>query len=299
MSESTPIPIDYLHEHAEDKINHIREQLVNYMNTNPLECLVIGISGGIDSTLVSALCEPILKSMGKRLHGYSLPIHSNKEDEISRALLVGDIFCDSFAEVNLMDSYEALFKQMIVTNASKIDHLQSTLQDSKMRKIMEGNVKARLRMIYLYNQARMYHGAVLSTDNMTEYLLGFWTLHGDVGDISPIQLYYKTEVYAMAEFLATEYHAKYTSDGDERDMKRAEAMRKCIHAVPTDGLGITTSDLDQIGAPDYETVDRILHGDKILSEKYPGVLDMMEKTSYKRNNPVLFNRLEVPSTITS
>jgi len=62
-------------------------------------------------------------------------------------------------------------------------------------------MKARIRMILLYDLAGGNDGMVLSTDNYTEYLLGFWTLHGDVGDFGMIQSLWKTEVYDMVEWI--------------------------------------------------------------------------------------------------
>lgn len=50
-------------------------------------------------------------------------------------------------------------------------------------KIANGNIMARLRMMYLYNQAGIKKGIVIDTDNLTEHYLGFWTIHGDEGDL--------------------------------------------------------------------------------------------------------------------
>lgn len=61
--------------------------------------------------------------------------------------------------------------------------------------IANGNLQARCRMIHLYDLAGIHGGLVMSTDNQTEYQLGFWTIHGDVGDFDPIQDLWKTEVY--------------------------------------------------------------------------------------------------------
>ena len=80
----------------------------------------------------------------------------------------------------------------------------------------------------------------MSTDNQTEYQLGFWTIHGDVGDFDPIQDLWKTEVYQLAEWLKLFYY----TDGDDAD--KAVAIGESIKLTPTDGLGISNSDLDQI-----------------------------------------------------
>lgn len=82
--------------------------------------------------------------------------------------------------------------------------------------------------------------------------LGFWTIHGDVGDFDPIQDLWKTEVYQLAEWLKLFYY----TDGDDAD--KAVAIGESIKLTPTDGLGISNSDLDQIGAKSYNDVDRVL-----------------------------------------
>jgi len=114
-------------------------------------------------------------------------------------------------------------------------------------------MKARVRMIYLFDLAHFEKGMVLSTDNYTELLLGFWTLHGDVGNYGFLQYLWKTEVYGLAGYLMGKYRK-------ENEPFKADALKISIDAVPTDGLGITGSDFDQIGVTDYEAADRILIG---------------------------------------
>ena len=130
---------------------------------------------------------------------------------------------------------------------------------------MYGYRQARCRMMYLYDIASRYKGLVMSTDNQTEYQLGFWTIHGDVGDFDPIQDLWKTEVYGLANYLQDHYKSK-ALEALRNDYKETcdnyKAMSCAIYnsckLVPTDGLGISNSDLDQIGAKDYATVDDIL-----------------------------------------
>jgi NH3-dependent NAD+ synthetase len=104
-------------------------------------------------------------------------------------------------------------------------------------------------MVHLYDLAYRTRGMVLSTDNYTELMVGFWTLHGDVGDYGLIQNLWKTEVYDLSNWLCNRVEL---SNG------QSKALRDCVNAVPTDGLGITSSDLDQLGASTYGEVDKIL-----------------------------------------
>ncbi len=217
-----------------------------YLRTNPnLKSLIVGLSGGIDSALACAIASEILKKLPDvKLIGRSIPIESNTDGEISRAKKIGDVFCDDFEQKDLTQAYRNLYQEIIAGS------VQETI-DSDVEKIRRGNIKARVRMIYLFNLAHFKKGMVLSTDNYTELLLGFWTLHGDVGNYGLIQYLWKTEVYGLAGYLADKYR-------DENEKLKSDALRLCIDAVPTDGLGITGSDFDQIGVADYEAADRIL-----------------------------------------
>lgn len=128
--------------------------------------------------------------------------------------------------------------------------------------IANGNIQARLRMIYLYNLASINKGIVFSTDNQTEYQLGFWTLHGDVGDFNPLFGLWKTEVYKLAKWIETMYGTMAEGADDaitmEKYLRKEFAIHKSIALTPTDGLGISSSDLEQIGASSYAEVDDIL-----------------------------------------
>ena len=229
------------------------EETGNYLVNHSLRAMVLGVSGGIDSTVVAAICCEVNKQTNIPLIGRSLPI-KNKKDEFDVSKLVGEAFCNNFDVANLYDEYKC-FLSGLVWREERIDLLDDTetMHPEKSKQqtlIANGNIQARLRMIYLYNLASIHNGLVMSTDNQTEYQLGFWTIHGDVGD--PIQGLWKTEVYQLAEWLKLFYY----TDGDDAD--KAVAIGESIKLTPTDGLGISNSDLDQIGAKSYYDVDRVL-----------------------------------------
>ena len=227
---------------------NIRANLKKYIRDNGLKALVIGVSGGIDSTLCCALAEPVCKELGIPLIGRSLPTGSNKPDEAKRANDVGK-FCTDFLEVNIDHTTDDLNCMMVSRewDAGR----ESKCKDETRDKMRKGNIKARTRMIYLYNLAFIHEGIVLSTDNFSEFNLGFWTLSGDVGDYGMIQNLWKTEVYELAKYIEEELIANGR-------LEEANTMGEGIIAIPTDGLGISNSDLDQIGAPTYKDVDQIL-----------------------------------------
>lgn len=224
--------------------DNIVEDLRQYVIKNKLKSMVLGISGGIDSTVCAAICHEVSKKTGVPLIGRNLII-KNKEDETSTARLVGKAFCNNFEEFKLV----GLFNYVS-------DTLRFFEQDNYKEKwtnpIADGNIQARLRMIYLYHLAGITNGFVIDSDNKTENLLGFWTICGDVGDYKPIGNLWKTEVYELAKYLEEKY--KYNSD------MKVVAVTNSIGLTPTDGLGISSSDLEQIGANSYEEVDEILQG---------------------------------------
>jgi NAD+ synthetase len=244
------------------------EETGNYLVNHSLRAMVLGVSGGIDSTVVAAICCEVNKQTNIPLIGRSLPI-KNKKDEFDVSTLVGEAFCNNFDVANLYDEYK-YFLSGLVWREERIDLLDNTetMHPEKSKQqtlIANGNIQARLRMIYLYNLASIHNGLVMSTDNQTEYQLGFWTIHGDVGDFDPIQDLWKTEVYGLANYLQDHYKSK-ALEALRNDYKETcdnyKAMSCAIYnsckLVPTDGLGISNSDLDQIGAKSYNDVDRVL-----------------------------------------
>ena len=259
---------------TEAEISHaikvMRAKMAAYIMDNQLKSLIVGISGGVDSAFAAALLRPVCDFTNTKLIGRSITIETNKEDEIERSKLVGSLFCHDFQHLDYTHIYNVYKGEL------------PDLDNQALSNLRTGNCKARLRMICLYDLAQLNKGIVISTDNFTEYLTGFWTLHGDVGDYAPFIHLWKTEVYSAAKFLCSQ-HTK----------EQADALTQCINAVPTDGLGISNSDLDQLGAATYKEVDEILtayfKGDNSLKE-HPCV-ERFHNSDFKRRNPLSISRL--------
>lgn len=253
------------------------KETANYVKVNNLKAMVLGISGGIDSTVVAAICHEVSKQIGIPLIGRSLPI-KNKSD-VSK--LVGEAFCNDFKVYRLERSYRAALFDAC-TDAGDVNMANSYYLDEleempSRTPIANGNLQARCRMMYLYDIASRYKGLVMSTDNQTEYQLGFWTIHGDVGDFDPIQDLWKTEVYGLANWLVEKYKSANEGHADcYTDMSAAQkqyALEQSIALTPTDGLGISNSDLDQIGAKSYDEVDDILQ--TAMDNRFSSVMGWM------------------------
>lgn len=252
--------------------NDIVDFSADYIMKNNLRSAILGISGGIDSTVVAA----ILHETSKRIHeidteydfafyGYTLPTETTNPKELHIARMVGYAFTDAktrFVEHNISD-----------ISAKVINDFQEFWG---MDKFAQGNIKARLRMMYLYNKARENGGFVVGTDNYTEMLLGFSTIGGDaLADYMPLQYLWKTDVYNIARYLVNKYK-------DKEDWQKVAAVTASIEIPPQDGLGISNSDMEQIGARNYYDVDHILYVyQEFMSETIHNYEDFLESGEYK------------------
>lgn len=201
----------------------ISEWLNTYLESSKLECFVVGISGGIDSALVSTLCA----QTNKKTIVLSMPIHQSP-DQLQRAhnhiewLKQKYSNVESF-EFDLTSTFET-FKSLFSTED----------------KLALANSRSRLRMTTLYQIAGMRKGLVVGTGNKVEdFGIGFFTKYGDGGvDLSPIADLTKTEVRQLARKLGI--------------------IEEILVAKPTDGLWEDDrSDEDQIGAS-YEELEWVM-----------------------------------------
>lgn len=284
--------MEYKEKNYEEVVPLIRTIVREYIVKHNIKSLVIGVSGGLDSAVNCVLLKPVCDDLNIPLIGYYIHIETNKPEEASRAENIGKYFCTTYESVDLTSLYKtSLPVYMKDYNTLYIgDGAESKIYD---RKIRMGNLKARSRMKYLREQAAYYHGILVDNDNKTEHQLGFWTLDGDVGDITPMFDLWKTEVFGLARFLMT----MLIDEGE------IEALQDVINAIPTDGLGITSSDVEQFGCSSYDEVDDILQQllidvtdgnfyerysmmcDKYGEDKVSHVWKRHLNSNFKRNHP--------------
>lgn len=257
----------------EDNIEQLKDGLVrnlaDYKSNNNLENIVLGMSGGIDSALTASL----FKEAGWNVTGVTLPVHQ-EESETDRGVEACKALGIDHVQVDLSDVYDFYLKH------NNSDKELSSKKESKDIKVRRGNIRARLRMLTLYNLANKLNGIVGSTDNFSELSAGFWTLHGDVGDVAPIQSLSKSwEVPALADYM--------------------NVPASIISATPTDGLGVDAGDEAQFGFS-YLQFDLVLFGllSELETELRPSDDDLaivdnvktrIRSTGYKRVNPVNLN----------
>ena len=259
---------DIYHDDIPELSEKLIKGLTEYRTKWNVDNVFLGMSGGIDSALTAAL----FKNAGWNVTGLTLPIHQ-ESSETERGIEACESLGIEHLQVDLTQAFESYLEH--ATKEADANLYSRDFYDSKDARVRGGNIRARLRMITLYNQASLHKGIVASTDNFSELAAGFWTLHGDVGDVAPIQSLTKSwEVPALAEYLGV--------------------PESIISAVPTDGLGVANGDEDQFGFSYlefdiamfslFENYDIELDDDKdeaIVDD----VKNRINSTVYKRLNP--------------
>jgi len=222
---------------------------------------VVGLSGGIDSSLVAVLAR---KALGKKIKFFYIPFVQN-----------------SFEEKNI-----SLLEKKLNVKAEKIclqgvyDSLAGILP--KGNNLTEGNLKSRIRMAVLYYFANLLNFLVIGTENKSELEIGYFTKYGDGAvDIMPLGGLYKTEVIEMA--------------------KRLKLPKEIIAAVPTAGLWKNQTDEKEIGViyQKLDTLLKLLKQNfkkkeisfllDIPLEKVESILRMKKKNNHKLSYPPIFS----------
>jgi len=204
----------------------IQNWITSYVNNNGIKCLVVGVSGGIDSAVVSTLCA----ETGIPTIVVGMPIHSSAKNTKLSEKHISQLCFD----------YPHNVTGLNVDLTSTFDKFKSTIDKIADSELAFANTKSRLRMITLYQIATSKGGIVVGTGNKVEdFGVGFYTKYGDGGvDISPIADLYKSEVRSLGKFL-----------GVDEDI---------VNAEPTDGLwDDDRNDETQIGAS-YEEMEWVM-----------------------------------------
>ncbi|MCH7946746.1 MAG: NAD+ synthase [candidate division Zixibacteria bacterium] len=235
---------------------------------------VLGLSGGVDSSLAAALA---VEAVGPdKVLGIMMPYKTSSESSITDAELLAKHLGIKLQKVDISAMVDAYF--------SKID-------DSL--KIRAGNKMARERMAILFDIAQETGRLVLGTGNRSESCLGYTTWYGDSAcSINPVGELYKTEIRAMAELLGL--------------------PQQIITKVPSADLWVGQTDEDEIGVT-YDTIDKILKRivdedflsiSSLVKEGFDSrdisrVVSLLNLNSFKRHLPDVapLGRRQVPDYI--
>lgn len=234
--------------------------------------VVLGMSGGLDSSIAAVLCK---RAFPDTTLGLILPCFSRQED-LEHARLIAAQFSIETNEIELTPCFTLLH-----------DRLQAAARTARERagageaiELAAANLKPRLRMSCLYYFANLLHYLVVGTGNKSELAIGYFTKYGDGAvDILPLGDLLKTELRALAEVLGI--------------------PREILEKPPSAGLWQGQTDEGEIGVR-YADLDRIIialeQGDSHLMssgfdpEQVLRVKRMMESSRHKREQIPIFKR---------
>jgi len=208
----------------EETVSRLERFLTTHLEEAGARCLVVGMSGGLDSSVTAALCARALG--GRQVLGLGLP---EKETRNLRGLEDAR---------SVVSKYRIRFKVIDIT--SIVETSRNVLGAKVARGIPWGNVKARLRAMVLYYFANAERGLVVGTGDKSEIMLGYFTKFGDGAcDVLPLADLYKTSVRNLARHLGIPESIRVKASSPEL-WPRQTAERE---------LGLS-----------YEKLDRILWG---------------------------------------
>jgi len=230
--------------------------------------LVVGLSGGIDSALAAAMAVEAIGA--DKVIGVAMPCHSSPDD-LNDALLVAKHLGIEFKVVDLSAWFDASPRTL-----SK-EEIQALPRDQQSAALLRmANIKARLRMLTLYDIAAGNTALVLGTCNKSEVDIGYETKYGDGGcDLNPLGDFYKTEVWKIARLIGL--------------------PDRIISRVPSAGLWDGQTDEGELGMS-YAELDPILM--TIAAGQEPSceqgranyVMGLIVTSGHKRNMPPVFER---------
>ncbi|MDP8267606.1 MAG: NAD+ synthase [Candidatus Tenebribacter davisii] len=221
--------------------------------------IVVGLSGGIDSSVTAALS---VRAIGKEnVFAVMLPYHSSHPDSLIHAIEVAESLDIKYEIVNISPMVDAYFKNF----APEADILR------------KGNRMARERMCVLYDRSAKNKALVAGTGNLSEIMIGYCTQYGDSAcAFEPIGHLYKTEIYKLAEILELPESVitkKPTADLWEGQTDEEE-------------MGITYAELDEIL---YQLLDEKSSEKELIStfgeDKIHKVKGMIQSSEFKRIMP--------------
>ena len=231
-------------------INQCEQWLHERVEDAKANGIILGLSGGIDSSVLAALAREALGREG--VLGVIMPCHSIREDENDARLLAHELDI-AFGKVDLSDTFDTLYGtiELITGNSNEL---------------VRSNMKARLRMVTLYALAQSKNLLVCGTSNRSEYETGYFTKYGDSGvDLMPLAGFLKREIREMARAL--------------------HVPEKIIAKAPSAGLYAGQTDENDMGFT-YETLDEYLASGIIEDEKAKERIDVMRRRSEHKRKPI-------------
>jgi NAD+ synthase len=232
----------------------LAEKLVSWIKDKTLAAggkgVVLGLSGGLDSSVVAVLCQ---RAFPKNTLAVLMPCYSNQEN-VAHARMVAEKFSLPTKTVVLDSVFDALLKV-----------LPDDMADTDAKRLAQGNIKARLRMLTLYYFANQLKYLVVGAANRDELAVGYFTKYGDGGaDILPLGNLLKGEVKELARFLGV-----------------PEAI---INKPPSADLWEGQTDEAELGL-NYDELDLYLASGEVSAALKKRIESMIAASEHKRQPP--------------
>ncbi|MFI6767027.1 ammonia-dependent NAD(+) synthetase [Streptomyces sp. NPDC050355] len=250
---------------AEQEIERRVAFLTERLTSAGLRSLVLGISGGVDSTTTGRLCQLAVeraRAAGHEATFYAMRLpYGVQADEKDAQRAMEFIRADRELTVDIRPASDAALEAALDGGL--------TFRDAHHQDFVQGNIKARQRMIAQYAVAGAHDGLVVGTDHAAEAVSGFFTKFGDgAADVVPLTGLTKRRVRAVAAVLG--------------------APRELVTKVPTadlETLDPGKPDEDALGVS-YDQIDDFLEGEPVEAAAFEAIVRRYRLTDHKRALPI-------------
>ncbi|MFI8933716.1 ammonia-dependent NAD(+) synthetase [Streptomyces sp. NPDC053474] len=250
---------------AEQEIERRVAFLADRLTSTGLRSLVLGISGGVDSTTAGRLCQLAVERVRAAGHDATffamrLP-YGTQADEHDAQLALDFIRPDQALTVDVRPASDAALAAVLAGGTA--------FRDAHHQDFVHGNIKARQRMVAQYAVAGAHEGLVVGTDHAAEAVSGFFTKFGDgAADVVPLTGLTKRRVRALAEALG--------------------APTALVWKTPTADLETLSPgkpDEDALGVT-YDDIDDFLEGKPVDGPAFEAIVRRYRLTEHKRQLPI-------------
>ncbi|MGW6549161.1 ammonia-dependent NAD(+) synthetase [Streptomyces sp. NPDC055051] len=230
-----------------------------------LRSLVLGISGGVDSTTAGRLCQLAVeraRATGHEATFYAMRLpYGVQADERDAQTALGFIRADQVLTVDIKAASDAALDATLAAGV--------VFRDAHHQDFVHGNIKARQRMIAQYAVAGAQDGLVVGTDHAAEAVSGFFTKFGDgAADLVPLTGLTKRRVRAVAAELGA-------PEGLVRKVPTADLETLDPGKPDEDALGVT-----------YDDIDDFLEGKPVGEAAHASIVRRYDLTEHKRQLPI-------------
>ncbi|WP_439944724.1 ammonia-dependent NAD(+) synthetase [Streptomyces sp. BBFR115] len=250
---------------AEQEIERRVAFLADRLISTGLRSLVLGISGGVDSTTAGRLCQLAVervRATGREATFFAMRLpYGVQADEKDAQRALDFIRADRVLTVDVRPASDAALDAVLAGGA--------VFRDPYHQDFLHGNIKARQRMIVQYAVAGAHDGLVVGTDHAAEAVSGFFTKHGDgAADVVPLTGLTKRQVRAVAQALGAP--AELVGKTPTADLETLDPGKP-----DEDALGVT-----------YDDIDDFLEGKPVAEAAFEAIVRRYRLTEHKRQLPI-------------